>query len=171
MTNPHRSAASAGRLPSIRRALLLLGIACTAPTIFVAAGAAYEDFLLRKERVYEAALASARSLAGELERELRGVETGLRILATEDELQRGALPAFHRRLGDALRLQNVDGYMLLDPQGVPLADSGMPNPGRRSAAPCPTRRWPRWDAAATSSWPACSAPPCIMSRCWPSAYP
>ncbi|MBR8657389.1 GGDEF domain-containing protein [Achromobacter sp. Marseille-Q0513] len=129
MTNPHRSAASAGRLPSIRRALLLLGIACTAPTIFVAAGAAYEDFLLRKERVYEAALASARSLAGELERELRGVETGLRILATEDELERGALPAFHRRLGDALRLQNVDGYMLLDPKGVPLADSGMPNPG------------------------------------------
>ena len=57
------------------------------------------------------------------------METGLRILATEDELQRGALPAFHRRLGDALRLQNVDGYMLLDPQGVPLADSGMPNPG------------------------------------------
>ena len=108
--------------------MLLLGIACTAPTIFVAAGAAYEDFLLRKERVYEAALASARSLAGELERELRGVEAGLRILATEDELQRGALPAFHRRLGDALRLQNVDGYMLLDPQGVPLADSGMPNP-------------------------------------------
>ena len=66
--------------------MLLLGIACTAPTIFVAAGAAYEDFLLRKERVYEAALASARSLAGELEQELRGVETGLRILATEDEL-------------------------------------------------------------------------------------
>ena len=30
------------------------------------------------------------------------MEAGLRILATEDELQRGALPAFHRRLGDAL---------------------------------------------------------------------
>ena len=39
------------KLPSIRRALLWLGIACTVPTILVASAAAYEDYLLRKERV------------------------------------------------------------------------------------------------------------------------
>ena len=125
MTKPHRSAASAGRLLHPAR-LAAARHRLYGADNFVAAGAAYEDFLLRKERVYEAALASARSLAGELERELRGVEAGLRILATEDELQRGApgLPSAAGRRA----AQNVDGYMLLDPQGVPLADSGMPNP-------------------------------------------
>lgn len=116
------------KLPSIRRALLWLGIACTVPTILVASAAAYEDYLLRKERVYETAVSMARTLVAELERELRGVESGLRILATSEELQQGKLGAFHRRLQDALQLQNVDGYVLLDNHDMLVANSSAPYP-------------------------------------------
>lgn len=116
------------KLPSIRRALLWLGIACTVPTILVASAAAYEDYLLRKDRVYETAVNMARTLVAELERELRGIESGLRILATSEELQQGKLGAFHRRLQDALQLQNVDGYVLLDNHDMLVANSSAPYP-------------------------------------------
>ena len=116
------------KLPSIRRALLWLGIACTVPTILVASAAAYEDYLLRKDRVYETAVNMARTLVAELERELRGIESGLRILATSEELQQGKLGAFHRRLQDALQLQNVDGYVLLDNHDMLVANSSAPIP-------------------------------------------
>ena len=116
------------KLPSIRRALLWLGIACTVPTILVASAAAYEDYLLRKDRVYETAVNMARTLVAELERELRGIESGLRILATSEELQQGKLGAFHRRLQDALQLQNVDGYVLLDNHDMLVANNSAPIP-------------------------------------------
>ena len=54
---------------------------------------------------------------------MRGVESGLRILATSEELQQGKLGAFHRRLQDALQLQNVDGYVLLDNHDMLVANS------------------------------------------------
>ena len=105
----------------------LAGHSRTVPTILVSA-AAYEDYLLRKERVYETAVSMARTLVAELERELRGVESGLRILATSEELQQGKLGAFHRRLQDALQLQNVDGYVLLDNHDMLVANSSAPYP-------------------------------------------
>lgn len=117
------------KLPSIRRALLWLGIACTVPTILVASAATYEAYLLRKERVYETAVITTRTLVAELDRELRAIEAGLRILATSEELQQGRLGAFHRRLQDALQLQNVDGYVLLDHQGTQVVNSNAPFPG------------------------------------------
>ena len=132
------------KLPSIRRALLWLGIACTVPTILVASAAAYEDYLLRKERVYETAVSMARTLVAELERELRGVESGLRILATSEELQQGKLGAFHRRLQDALQLQNVDGYVLLDNHDMLVANSSAPIPAPiRSVLPDAIRQQAR----------------------------
>ena len=70
----------------------------------------------------------ARTLVAELERELRGIESGLRILATSEELQQGKLGAFHRRLQDALQLQNVDGYVLLDNHDMLVANSSAPIP-------------------------------------------
>lgn len=125
------------KLPSIRRALLWLGLVCTVPTIVVASAAAYEDYTLRKERVYENANVTARALVGELERELRAIESGLRILATSKELQTDQLAAFHQRLQDALQLQNVDGYVLLDESGTQVVNSSTsyPGPAIRTALP------------------------------------
>ncbi|WZB72565.1 hypothetical protein WJ968_15690 [Achromobacter xylosoxidans] len=157
------------KLPSIRRALLWLGIACTVPTILVASATAYEDYLLRKERVYETTVSMARTLVAELERELRGVESGLRILATSEELQQGKLGAFHRRLQDALQLQNVDGYVLLDNHDMLVANSSAPYPSPRSEASCRTRSGSRPDRRRASSR-TCSTPPCAASRPSPSGF-
>ena len=100
----------------------------------------------------------ARTLVAELERELRGVESGLRILATSEELQQGKLGAFHRRLQDALQLQNVDGYVLLDNHDMLVANSA-PYPSPRSEASCRTRSGSRPDRRRASSR-TCSTPPC-----------
>lgn len=114
------------RRPTLRRALLTLVLVCTVPAALVAAGAVYEDYLLRKERVFESAVTTARNLVSEVERELHGIEAGLRVLATADDLAHGDMPSFHRRAEDALRLQNVDSYILIDPDGMQVINTNRP---------------------------------------------
>lgn len=114
------------QLRPIRRALVWLGAACTFPTVLVASIATFEGYVLRKDRVYESAISTARNLAAELDRELRGIDQGLRVLTTSPELQNGDLGAFHRRLKDALELQNVDSYVLTDPHGNELVNTNAP---------------------------------------------
>ncbi|WP_191575924.1 sensor domain-containing diguanylate cyclase [Achromobacter insolitus] len=128
---------STRKLPSVRRALIWLGAACTFPTVLVASIATIEGYVLRKDRVYESALGTARNLVAELDRELRGVDQGLRVLTTSPELHNGNLGAFQRRLRDALALQNVDAYVLTDSHGNELVNTKAPLTSRpiRSALP------------------------------------
>ena len=154
------------KLPSIRRALLWLGIACTVPPSWSSA-AAYEDYLLRKERVYETAVNMARTLVAELERELRGVESGLRILATSEELHRAswAPSTAGCRMRCNCRMSMVTCYWTTTTCWWPTAA----RPSQpRSEASCRTRSG-RPDRRRASSR-TCSTPPCAASRPSPSGF-
>ena len=167
MTKPHRSAASAfhpARLAAARHRLY-------GADNFVAAGAAYEDFLLRKERVYEAALASARSLAGELERSCAAAWKPACASwppRTNSNARRAAghPSAAGRRAAPAER-----GRLHAGPAGRAAGRQRHAQSRRRSAAP--VRRGAGQDGTQPRHRHGrpCSAPPCTMSRCWPSAYP
>lgn len=65
------------RLLSLRQALVLLGLACSAPATLVAALTVYEDYRLHKERIYQATVSIARSMTVDWEREIHGVTAGL----------------------------------------------------------------------------------------------
>lgn len=136
----HAPARPVRRRPTLRAALVALVLVCTVPAALVAAGAVYQDYLLRKERVFESAISTARNLVAEVERELHGIEAGLRVLATAEDLARGDMESFYRRIEDALRLQNVDGYLLIDPQGMQVlnTDRHYPAVPVRSAIPAGT---------------------------------
>ena len=157
MTNPHRSAASAGRLPSIRRALLLLGIACTAPTISwrrappTKTSCCARNGYTRPRWLPPAWRASWNGAARRGNRPAhpghRGRTPTRRAAGLPSAAGRRAAPAERGRLHAA------------GPAGRAASRQRHAQSRPAIAAPCPTRRWPRWDAAATSSWPACSAPP------------
>lgn len=117
ITTPELTPAAQVRRLTLKQALLTLGLICTLPGALIAAGAVYEDYSLRQERLYQSAIDTARVLAVDLDHEWNSVEAGLLMLAAAPELAQGDLRGFGYRLLDALRLQPVDEYLLLDESG------------------------------------------------------
>jgi len=105
------------RLRSIRASLLLLVTACVLPAVLVSSILVYQDYHLQRDRIYQQAILVARNLAAALDRELVGVESGLRVLATSPDLAAGDLDSFQRRATDALKFQIVSNYVMLDRGG------------------------------------------------------
>lgn len=129
------------RLLSLRQALVLLGLACSAPATLVAALTVYEDYRLHKERIYQATVSIARSMTVDWEREIHGVTAGLNVLAASEELARGDLRGFHAKARQIAQLQNVDSYVLVDARRMQIL-----NTAHDYARPAvlPQRRKARW---------------------------
>lgn len=101
-------------LLSLRQALVLLGLACSLPAVLIASLTVYEDYRLKRDRVYQATVSIARSITVDWEREIHGMATGLQVLAASEELSRGDLHAFHAKARQIAQLQDVDSYTLVD---------------------------------------------------------
>jgi diguanylate cyclase (GGDEF)-like protein len=102
---------------SIRTHLLTLVAACVIPAIVASAFLVYQNHRLQRERTYLDAERVARNLVADVDGELQGIESGLRVLATSAELERGDLPTFHTRALEALKFQNAASYALTDRSG------------------------------------------------------
>lgn len=111
---------------TIRSGLLRLSAACAIPAILVAVALLAHDFQVERDRAFSDATLIARNVASDVDTELSGIESGLRILATSPELQSGDMAAFHRRAVDALRFQGVINYALTDRSGRQLVNTLLP---------------------------------------------
>jgi diguanylate cyclase (GGDEF)-like protein len=111
---------------SLKAILASLVVVSVAPAIAVAAWLVDRDYEVRSAGIYGDAIATARSFASDLDREISDIESGLRILATSRELATGDLAAFHMRATDAVEPQRVVNYLLLDPQGHQLVNTLRP---------------------------------------------
>jgi len=114
---------------SIRIGLLALVVVCTLPATLVAGLAVYETYALRKTRIYETTVLTARSLAADLDQELEGIGAGLRVLAGSSDLVRADLASFQQRAIEALKYQDIDRYVLTDLRGNEVLDTSTAPPG------------------------------------------
>jgi len=62
-------------------------------------------------------IATARSVAANLDRELASIEAALQVLSLSPSLAQGDLSAFHQEASRALPFQNLTNYVLIDRQG------------------------------------------------------
>ncbi len=123
------SHARRSRTISIRVGLLALVVVCTLPATLVAGLAVYETYALRKTRIYETTVLTARSLASDLDQELEGIGAGLRVLAGSSDLVRNDLASFQQRAIEALKYQDIDRYVLTDLHGNEVLDTSSAPPG------------------------------------------
>lgn len=114
------------RRHSLRTRLLLLVATCVLPAIGASTALAIQAYRIRQEQIYNNTLLLARKVLTELDRELAGVEAGLRELATAKELVQGDLAAFQLRAQAAIKTQISDHYVLLDRQGRQVLNTLQP---------------------------------------------
>jgi diguanylate cyclase (GGDEF)-like protein len=130
-------AAGAARRLSLRASLIALVSWCVLPAALVSAALVWTNYRLERERIYASSVLVADQLAAELDRELAGVTSGMRVLASAPELQHDDFATFHRRATEALKTQIVNNYLITDragqqrvntlrPWGEPLPVSGTP---------------------------------------------
>lgn len=105
---------------SMRTGLLVLVALCSLPVLLVAVYSDYDNYQSQRERLQEDMMAHARDVAGELDRELTSVQTGLRMLAVSPALQSGDLAAAYRYVSDSADFKTVENYALTDQRGRQL---------------------------------------------------
>ena len=126
-----------GRRHSLRTRLFMLVGLCILPAALGAIEFIRQDFLERRVRTTESTALLARKVMADLDRELAGIETGLKVLATSRGLQNGDLAAFHREAQAAVEPMGVLNVVLLDtelrqllnthtPLGAALPERGNP---------------------------------------------
>lgn len=111
---------------SLRKSLFWLLAACILPAVSVSVSLAIAHYRLQREQIHHGTVMLARQVAAELDRELAGIESGLRVLATSGDLIGGDLVAFHARASDALASQIVQNYVLIDRQGRQVMNTRRP---------------------------------------------
>ncbi|RZI84321.1 MAG: hybrid sensor histidine kinase/response regulator [Rubrivivax sp.] len=127
---------------SMRASLAFLAMACILPGALMSTYFIVADYQRQKEQAVQDAVATARSAAANLDRDLASIESGLRVLATSSALEAQDLSAFYRQAHHALPFQNITNYVLVDPEGrqrlntirplgTPLPEGGAPPELRR----------------------------------------
>ena len=94
--------------------------------LVLSAALAVVDYRLERDRIYRNAVLRSQTLAAEVDRELAGIESALRLLATASELASGDLASFHRRAVDALKAQVRGHYVMTDRQGRQIINTLLP---------------------------------------------
>ncbi len=128
---------TAGTAWRIRTSLALLVIACLLPGVLLSTYFIVSDYRQHKEQTIQSAIAIARAAAANLDRDIAGITSGLRVLATSAALQTDDLGSFYTQSLSALPFQNISNYVLIDangrqllntlkPWGTPLPATGNP---------------------------------------------
>lgn len=133
------------RRKTIRFWLGCLAIACVLPSMVVATALAVLSYQRERASRENDTVATARALVQAVDRELMGVQSALRALATSPYLAAGDLPKFYDQAQDVLRVVSANNVVLTDrngqqlintlkPFGVPLPRHGAPEFARRIVA-------------------------------------
>jgi len=126
----------------MRRVLAGLVVVCLMPGALISTALIVADYRQSHARAARDVLVVARAAAASLDRDLASIESGLKVLATSDELISDDLRAFEVQARLALPHQNITNYVLLDADhqqrlntlrsfGTPLPSSGGPAELRR----------------------------------------
>lgn len=111
---------------SLRASILALLLVAQLPAFVFAAYLIYENYVLSREQVNSQSILVARNLSARLDREFSAIESGLKVLATSDELAAGDLRKFHQRAREALKGQIVYNYVLTDTEGRQVLNTVRP---------------------------------------------
>lgn len=101
----------------IRTSLALFVAACALPGVLFSALFIYGEHHQFEQQLTRTAIANARALSATLDRDLSSIESGLKVLAVAPTLARDDLEGFYQNAKDALPSQNVNNFVLIDPQG------------------------------------------------------
>lgn len=121
-----KSFATTGTPTSLRRSLVVLVLTCVVPTMGLNGWLAYDNYQRFKEQVYNDAQYLAQHMVDQIDRELTGVESGLKVLATSEALRQGYLRQFHQMARQAVKSQIVYNYVLTDATGQQIVNTLVP---------------------------------------------
>jgi diguanylate cyclase (GGDEF)-like protein len=117
---------SVGRRYSLRRDLTILVVVCVVPAVLVSAVFAYTAYRSERENVEQQTVLVANEVMADLNREMAVIESGLKVLATSEEIVAGNFRGFHERARNALAPGIMTNYILTDPQGQQIINTLRP---------------------------------------------
>lgn len=117
---------SPDRRISLHVSLGILVAGCIVPSIFISVFLLKDNLDLKRDLVYRRTELLTGEVISELDRELAGIESGLRVLATSQSLGQGDLKSFHQEARNALRSQVVYNYILTDREGKQVLNTLKP---------------------------------------------
>ncbi len=115
-----------GKRFSLRRVLRWLVVVCVLPAALVCAVLLVSIYQLQVQHIQQSTLLTAQSVISDLEREFAVIESGMKVLATSDELAVDDLRGFHNRARDALAPGIVYNYILTDREGRQVLNTLLP---------------------------------------------
>ncbi len=101
----------------MRTNLAVLVAACVLPAAIVAGLLVWRDYEESRLNTLRGVSSAARAMTATLDRDLTGIESGLRVLAATTALAEDDLRAFHAEALHALPTQQITNYVLIDRQG------------------------------------------------------
>lgn len=111
---------------SLRSSLIILVLACVGPLAALSAVLLVRQEGQQREQVEARTQLLARKVVAEIEREMAGIESALKVLSTSQSLQTGDLRAFHEEAARAVRSGIVRNYVLTDVQGQQRVNTLVP---------------------------------------------
>lgn len=111
---------------SLRRSLWLLIAVCVLPAIALSTFNVFERYRLYRLQIYSETQRLAENLIADVDRELAGVESGLKLLTTSEELRHRDFALFHKVAKNAVKSQIVYNYILTDSQGQQVLNTLVP---------------------------------------------
>jgi diguanylate cyclase (GGDEF)-like protein len=112
--------------PTIRSRLVFLVVAAVLPVSIMAVVVMVYDYQRLREQQAQGLVIMARAIITTVDKDLAGVESGLRVLSTSRLLLGDNLPAFYLQAGDALQHLHVAALTLEDSSGMALMDTRLP---------------------------------------------
>lgn len=122
---------------SLKSSLLLLVVLCMLPAALINAWLLHSNFELHSSQAEQSTTLLARQVTADLEAELAGIESALKVLASAPELQSGDLRSFQDRAGRALVAGKVYNYILTNREGHQVMNTLVP-----AGSPLPTTGTP-----------------------------
>lgn len=123
----------------MRTMLAALVLASMVPGVLLATYFVFSAHHQRTEAASREVIATARSVASNLDRELASIEAALQVLSLSPSLAQGHLADFHQEARRALPFQNLTNYVLIDARGAQrmntLRPPDAPLPTNTGAAP------------------------------------
>ncbi len=101
----------------IRTSLALFVAACALPGVLFSGLFIYGEHHQFEQQLTRTAIANARALSATLDRDLSSIESALKVLAVAPTLAHDDLEGFYQNAKDALPSQNVNNFVLIDPEG------------------------------------------------------
>ena len=114
------------RQVSLRNSLLMLVLVCVGPALVLIGFNIFENYLLFRSKIYSETQRLAESMVADVDRELSGIESGLKVLATSEALAKGDLQQFHKIAKEAVKSQIVYNYILTNQKGHQVLNTLIP---------------------------------------------